>query len=107
MVVVHVEQKHDAKRMAELVEKWLGNRISKKIMRFCTKRCSCGRRIEIILRDYAGDKQKMCKGCKMSGVIVAKVLDKFIDKADIEKEEIFANLRDPMWRKGLASVLPT
>jgi radical SAM protein with 4Fe4S-binding SPASM domain len=98
-------ERHDAEKMAEMIEKWLGNSLSRKAMRFCTKRCKCGRRIELVLKDYCGEKQDMCVGCKTSKVIVGKVLDRFIKKSGLSKEAILKNLMDPMWRKGLASVL--
>lgn len=97
---------HDAQKMAEMIEKWLGNPFVRRMLRFCTKRCStCGRRIEIVLKDYAGEKQQMCFWCRQSRKIVGHVLDKFIGQSTIKKEEVIKNLRDPMWRKGLASVL--
>ncbi|MEM7819658.1 MAG: radical SAM protein [Candidatus Aenigmatarchaeota archaeon] len=100
-----ITEKHDAQKMAELIETWLGNPISKNILRFCTKKCKCGRRIELILKDYIGDKQKLCTNCKIAKFIVKKILDKFIKEWKIDKNEILTNLKNPMWRKGLSSVL--
>lgn len=96
---------HDAQKMAKMVETWLGNPVSRKILRFCTKRCTCGRRIELVLKDYAGEKQQLCRGCRISRYLVGKVLNKFIASSGIAKSEILTNLKDPMWRKGLSSVL--
>jgi len=100
------EEQHEAQKMATLIEKWLGNPVAKKIMKFCTKRCNtCGRRIEVILKDYAGDKQEMCFWCRRSRGIVGSILDKFIGSSTVRKEDVLRNLKDPMWRKGLSSVL--
>jgi len=99
-------KKHDAQKMAEMIETWLGNPASKKIMRFLTKRCDkCGRRIDIILRNYAGEDIHPCFKCRTSGKIVNKILDSFIEKSKVKKENVIKNLKDPMWRKGLSSVL--
>jgi radical SAM protein with 4Fe4S-binding SPASM domain len=98
-------QKHDAQKMAELVERWLGNPVSKKILRFCTKKCKCGRRNELVLKDYSGEKQKMCSSCKFARFIIGKVIDSFIEKSGADRKEIMENLKDPMWRKGLSSVM--
>jgi radical SAM protein with 4Fe4S-binding SPASM domain len=98
--------KHNAQKMAEMIEKWLGNPLSKRVMRFCTKRCdSCGRRIDVILRRYVGEDIPICLGCKTSEKLVRKILDAFIEKASVKKQDVLTNLRDPMWRKGLSSVL--
>lgn len=99
------EEKHDAEKMAELIEAWLGNPISRKILKFCTKRCSCGRRIELILKNYAGEKQEMCMGCKAANYIVSSVLDTMISKSPMSKREVLESLKIPAWRKGLCSVL--
>jgi len=96
---------NEAHAMANLIEKWLGNPLSKSLIRFCTKRDRCGRRIDIALRDYIGDKQKKCIGCRTASFIIRKVLNTFVKKLDVNKEDIMNNLNDPMWRKGLAAVL--
>ena len=98
--------KEEAQRMAETIDAWLGNPISRRIIKFCTKRChTCGRRIDNILKDYIGCKQEMCMACKTANFIVSNVLDSMISRSPISKEEVIISLKDPVWRKGLASVL--
>jgi radical SAM protein with 4Fe4S-binding SPASM domain len=91
--------------MARLVEKWLDNPVSRKILRFCTARDACGRRIELALRKYAGEDVSMCFRCSTAYRITAGILNSVLGKANLDKATIQPNLRDPMWRKGLASVL--
>ncbi len=91
--------------MAELIEAWLGNPITRSVLKFCTKKCSCGRRIELILKNYVGDKQEMCMGCRTANYIVTSVLDNIISKSPIAKKEVIENLKLPVFRKGLCSVL--
>lgn len=97
--------KYDAQKMAEFVEKWTGNFVSRKVLGFCTRQCKCGRRIELVLKDYTGSRQHMCIGCKMSRLVAGKILDAFIKEAGANRQEILENLKNPMWRKGLSSVL--
>ncbi|MBI5061257.1 MAG: radical SAM protein, partial [Candidatus Aenigmarchaeota archaeon] len=91
--------------MAELIEAWLDNPISRRILKFCTKQCSCGRRIELIVKNYTGDTQEMCMGCKAANYIVSSVLDTLIAKSPLSKEEVAQGLKDPVWRKGICTVL--
>ncbi|WP_052302957.1 radical SAM protein [Archaeoglobus veneficus] len=91
--------------MGHLIEKWLGNPISKTILKFCASRCSCGRRIELALRKYAGEEVKFCWRCNIAYRLVKAILDSILSKLDIEKDIVMHNLKDPMWRRGLSSVL--
>jgi len=100
-----VVEKHSAESMAHLVEKWLGNPLSRSILRFCTARDSCGRRVDLALRKYAGEDVKLCVACSTASRIVTGILDSILGKNHLDKGRIEPHLRDPMWRKGLASVL--
>jgi hypothetical protein len=91
--------------MAQLVESWLDNPLSRRILRFCTARDACGRRVELALRKYAGDDVKLCLGCSTAYHIVSVILNSVITKSNLDNATIRQELRDPMWRKGLASVL--
>ncbi|RLC74615.1 MAG: hypothetical protein DRI61_16320, partial [Chloroflexi bacterium] len=92
--------------MARLVERWLGNPLSRRIIGFCTHRCDkCGRRIELALKKYAGEEVHLCYECGFASWIVGKLLDLVAEKIKIPKEEIQEHIRDFVWRKGLSSVL--
>jgi len=94
-----------AENMMQLIEKWLGNSISKTILKFCTARCKCGRRIELALKKYVGEDVNLCWRCKIAYNFVKIILDNILSKLKIERDKIMQNLRDSMWRKGLSSVL--
>jgi len=98
-------QGHSAESMARLVERWLDNPVSRSILRFCTVRDACGRRVELALRKYAGEDVRICFSCSAAYHIIAGILDSIIGKAKLDRPTIQLHLRDPMWRKGLASVL--
>ncbi len=92
--------------MADFIDKWLGNSFSKWILKYCTERCNkCGRRIELALRKCVEEDVKLCFKCRVAYRIVKGILGRIINKASIPEHEVISTLRDPMWRKGLASVL--
>ncbi len=95
-----------AENMAQFVEIVLGNPLIRRILNFCTNRCdSCGRRIDLCLKKYVGYRVRMCSKCKISYFIIKTVLDHVINSIDLPRDDIETNLRNPMWRKGLSSVL--
>ncbi len=102
-----MSEKNEARLMAEFIEKWLGNSLIRKILGFLTKRCpKDGRRAEIALEMYAtGKKRKLCLSCRFSAFLISKFLDSIIKRLDTSKEDVKTQLNDPMWRKGLSSVL--
>lgn len=92
--------------LAKVVERWLGNPLSRRIIGFCTHRCDkCGRRIELALRRYVGEEVGLCYECSIASRIVGKLLDLVAKKIKIPKEEIQEHIKDFVWRKGLSSVL--
>ncbi len=101
------QEKHQAEQMAEFIDRWLGNPITRGVMGRLTKRCpKCGRRTENALESYAtGRKFDLCLGCRFSGFLISKALEGMISRTDISKDMARQHLADPMWRKGLASVL--
>jgi len=98
-------EKHSAESMAQLVEKWLDNPLSRSILRFCTARDACGRRVELALKRYAGEDVKLCTKCSAAYHMIAKILDSILGRSHLDRSSIQQHLRDAMWRKGLASVL--
>lgn len=92
--------------MAEFVERILGNGLARRMLSFCTAECpKCGRRMDLLLRQYYGDGQRLCLQCNVAYMMISNTLDMFIARSGTDKEEVVQNLRDPMWRKGLSSVL--
>lgn len=96
---------HEAEVMAHTIERWLGNPLTRNILKFCTKKCKCGKRVELVLKSYTGQKQQMCMSCEISSFLVKKVLDHFVKKGVIPKKLMIENLSQPMFRKGLTSVI--
>jgi radical SAM protein with 4Fe4S-binding SPASM domain len=94
-----------AQSMTALVDSWLDNPLSRRILQFCTTRDNCGRRVELALRKYAGEDVKLCIQCSMAYHTISVILNSISTKSNLDSATIRQELRDPMWRKGLASVL--
>ena len=94
-----------AESMALLIDRWLGNPFSKAMLKFCTSRCKCGRRVELALKKFGNGEAELCWKCNIAYRIVKLILNSIISRLDIEKDATIKNLEDPMWRKGLSSVL--
>jgi len=98
-------EKHEAQAMADFIEGWLGNIGIRSLLKFCTKRDSCGRRIENSLKKYIGKSPKTCFACNVSSILTTRFMNRIIAKTNSDRNEINTHLKDPMWRKGLSSVL--
>lgn len=98
-------EKGEAGSMAEMIEKWLGNPLFRRVLRLFTKREGGERRFEKILKRYAGEEVDLGLGDRVSYLLVERILDSVASGAGIEPEEAKENLRRGYWRKGLASVL--
>jgi MoaA/NifB/PqqE/SkfB family radical SAM enzyme len=97
--------KSKAEMMAGLVENWLANPVSKVFLKFITKRGKNGRRAEKILGSYAGINYDLNFGDKVSKHIIHYILETFRSHMDLTEDNLKTQLRDGVWRKGLASVL--
>ncbi|NIO44659.1 MAG: radical SAM protein [Candidatus Aenigmarchaeota archaeon] len=92
--------------MAYFIEVVLGNPIIRKVLRFCTSQCeNCGRRFDLCLKKYMGYRVKLCSKCKIAYFIVKNIFDYILNQVNIPREDVETSLKDPMWRRGLSSVL--
>lgn len=98
-------KKNEARAMADFIEGWLGNRLVRKTLKFCARRDGCGRRMENSLKGFVGERPDLCIRCKTSSFIVKNFMNAVLGKAGSGNENVKAYLKDPMWRKGLSSVL--
>ncbi|KXA92819.1 hypothetical protein AKJ65_07005, partial [candidate division MSBL1 archaeon SCGC-AAA259E19] len=88
--------------MAELIERWLGNPLFRRVLGLFTKRSAGKRRFEKILMHYAGEEVDFGLGDRVSYLLVERILDSVVSGAGIEPEEARENLKQGYWRKGLA-----
>lgn len=99
------EDGSQAQTMALMVERWLGNPISNRLLSFISARDGNSRRAEKVLRAYGGMDTNLTFKDKLAHFLVKTVLDKFSDGMDIPQEVIKENLMEGYWRKGLAATI--
>lgn len=101
----YTPDRNSVESMAKLVEKWLDNPVSRSVLRFCTARDRCGRRIDLALKRYSGEDVDLCARCYAAYRMIVGILNPVLRRSHLDRERIQAHLGDPIWRKGLASVL--
>ncbi len=94
-----------AQTMALMVERWLGNPISTKLLSFLSARDGNGRRTEKVLKAYGGLETDLTLKDKLAYLMVKTVIDKSSDCMNIPREIVKENLKEGIWRKGLAATL--
>ncbi|MFP3945292.1 MAG: radical SAM protein [Archaeoglobaceae archaeon] len=99
------EATDQAQTMALIIERWLGNPVSKKLLGFLSARDGNGRRAEKVLKAYGGMKVDLTFKDKLAYLMVKTVIDRFSDRMNIPHEIVRGNLRESLWRKGLAATL--
>jgi len=90
------------------VEKWVGNPISRRMLKFVCKKDKCGNRLENAIDSYTGliDKEKkLCWKCKIAGMMVSFVINRGISSFGANKEEVKRRFREPVFKRGLMNVL--
>lgn len=94
-----------AHAMADVIERFLGNPLSKIFLGFITKRDRRGRRIERLLMDYAGLNVSFSLEDRLARMIFRAIMSTFIGRMRLTEEGVRKNLMEGYWRKGLSSVL--
>lgn len=102
-----MKRMHDSQAMADFIDRWLNNRLSRLILKRITRRCpECGRRTENSLEVYAtGGRKKLCPSCRAASVVTSKALDAILYRSDMDSELAREYFGKSLWRKGFASVL--
>ncbi|RLI16680.1 radical SAM/SPASM domain-containing protein, partial [Candidatus Bathyarchaeota archaeon] len=91
--------------MADLVERWVNNPLSRSLLKFITKRDERGRRIDRIFLNYIGSEVSLSLGDKLGSFILKLFFRGITKRLGIDEERIKEQLRFGYWRRGLASVL--
>lgn len=98
--------KRQTEEMAEIVEKWLRNPLSKYFLKHATKREDGERRIEKILKDYSyREDVDLTLRDRFWEFVVSKIFSLVTNRTSITEEDIKSNLKQDHWRKGLATTL--
>jgi radical SAM protein with 4Fe4S-binding SPASM domain len=96
---------HEADLVANTVKTWLGNPISRSLLRWVSKRTEKGSKLESALKKYVGEQEKLSFQEKLAYAIVKLALNKGSESFGVSKEQLVESLRNPMVRRGIANVL--
>jgi len=89
-----------AHAMADVIESFLGNPLSKMFLGFITKRDGRGRRIERLLMDYAGLNVSFSLEDRLARMIFRAILSTFMGRMQLTEVGVRNNLMEEYWRKG-------
>jgi radical SAM protein with 4Fe4S-binding SPASM domain len=96
---------HEADLVANTVKTWLGNPVSRSLLRWVSKRTEKGSKLESALKKYVGEAEKLSFQEKIAYSIVKLALNKGSESFGVSKEQLVGSLRNPMVRRGIANVL--
>lgn len=95
----------DITKAMAAVEMWLGNPVSRNLLKFVTAHDKCGDRLSNSIDMYLGEERQVCWKCRMASRIVGRTLNTGSNLFGIREQEIKEGLRDPIWKRGLMNVL--
>jgi len=95
----------EADIVVKAVEAWLGNPVSRGLLRWVSKRTEKGSKLEAALKKYVGMQEKLGFQEKIAYAIVKLALDKGLESFGISKEQVIEALRTPVVRRGIANVI--
>jgi len=96
---------NDADLVANTVRTWLGNPMSRSLLRWVSKRTAKSSRLEVALKKYVGEAEKLSFQEKIAYAIVKLALDKGSESFGVSKEQMLESLRNSVVRRGIANVL--
>jgi hypothetical protein len=96
---------HEADLVANTVEAWLGNPVSRSLLKWVSKRTEKGSKLESALERYIGGREKLGFQEKLAYLIVKLALDKGSESFGFSKEQLKESLRNPVVRRGSRTFL--
>jgi len=99
------EKISEADFVSNMVRTWLGNPISRGLLRYVSKRNENGSKIELAMRKYVGDDVKMGIDDKLVYLVVKYALEKGADSFGFPREELKKSLKEPVVRRGMVNIL--
>lgn len=96
---------HEADLVANTVKTWLGNPISRRLLKWVSKRNEKGSKLEVALKKYVGENEKLSIQERLAYWIVKLALDKGSQSFGVSKEQLVESLKNPLVRRGISNVL--
>ncbi|MEA1904870.1 MAG: radical SAM protein [Candidatus Hadarchaeota archaeon] len=102
---IDMGKRHEA--VAGTVEKWLGNPISRALIRLASGQTRHGSRLNLALKNYVGEEVPEDLGFrdKLASAIVRFVVDRGSESFGVTREKMKESLSDPIIRRGIANVI--
>jgi hypothetical protein len=86
------------------VERWLGNPLSRHLLKFVATNDACGNRLNNAIDRYIGKEHELCFRCRIASWMVGTALRRSGKLFDIREEDMQTGFSDPYFRKGLSNV---
>lgn len=99
------EKLSEADVVENTVKSWLGNPISRSLLKLVSARGKNGSRLDLALRKYAGENVNLGFADKISYLIVKTAISKGSKPFNISKEEIKLFLKEPFVRRGVTNII--
>ena len=98
-------ERHEA--VVGTVERWLGNPLSRKLLKLVTGKSNGESRLDKVLRCYVGegDFSKLSWRDQLAFSIVKFFIDKGSESFGVSREVMMRAIKDPIVRKGIVNVL--
>ncbi len=102
---IDMSKRHEA--VAGTVERWLGNPISRALLRLATGQTGHGSRLDLALRKYIGEEVPGNLGFrdKLASMLVKFVIDRGAESFGVSRGKMRDSLSDPIVRRGIVNVL--
>jgi len=95
----------EADLVANTVKNWLGNPISRFLLRWIAKRKKGRSKLEIALKKYIGEAKGLSFQENLAYLIVKFALNKGAESFGYSKEKMKESLKKPIVRRGIANIL--
>ncbi|MCQ8898369.1 MAG: radical SAM protein [Hadesarchaea archaeon] len=87
------------------VQRWLGNPLTRFLLRFVTGESRGGSRLDLAIRRYVGEKVEMDPRDLLAFLLVSTLLNRGSGLFGYPRQELKKKLGDPVMRRGIANVL--
>jgi radical SAM protein with 4Fe4S-binding SPASM domain len=87
------------------VERWLGNPLTRSLLRFMVAEDKCGNRLSNAIDTYSGTPHELCWKCDLAAWMVAKIMRRSSKLFGFDEQDIRNGLADPAYRRGMVNVL--
>lgn len=86
------------------VERWLGNPLTREILKFIARNDDCGNRLQNSIECYLGIEHDLCLKCRTASWILSQAMHRSSKLFDIKESSIKTGLSDRNFQKGLSNV---